>query len=208
MLAAVGFSTTVALVAFGPYPVAMVGLDTEAVTNSQPPKVTLIALALFQAGLILALEGPARRWLTRVRVWTGVVMVSGRIMTLYLWHMTAMVLAIGGVMLADGIGLGIEVDTPIWWLTRPIWLAFLAVITWPFIAGFGRFERPGEDRRPAPPAWRPVAAVGLFSAGLGLVAAVGLADADGLNGLALALPFLAVVIGGVGGARFQKGATS
>ena len=53
-----------------------------------------------------------------------------------------------------------------------------------------------------------MAAVGLFSAGLGLVAAVGLADADGLNGLALALPFLAVVIGGVGGARFQKGATS
>ena len=53
-----------------------------------------------------------------------------------------------------------------------------------------------------------MAAVGLFSAGLGLVAAAGLADADGLNGLALALPILAVVIGGVGGARFQEGATS
>jgi hypothetical protein len=119
-----------------------------------------------------------------------------------------MVLAIGGLMLLDGIGLGIEVDTPAWWLTRPVWLALLAVIAWPFIAGFGRFERPRDDRRPAPPAWRPVAAVGLFSAGLGLVAAAGLADADGLNGLALSLPILAVVIGGVGGARFQKGATS
>jgi len=44
--------------------------------------------------------------------------------------------------------------------------------------------------------------------GLGLLAVNGVADADGLNGLAVGLPVLAVVVGGVGGARLGEGATS
>jgi len=208
ILSAAGFLTAAALVVLGPYPVAMVGLDTETVTNSQPPKVTLIALALFQTGLALALEGPVRRWLARDRVWTPVVMVNGRIMTLYLWHMTAMVIVIGSLLLLDGFGLGLATASSEWWMTRPIWLAILGVATLPFLPIFGRFERPDTDRRPAPPVWQPVAAVVLACAGLGLLAVNGVVDADGLNGLALALPILAVVVGGVGGARFREGAAS
>jgi hypothetical protein len=41
-----------------------------------------------------------------------------------------------------------------------------------------------------------VAVIGIC-AGLGLLAAIGLADADGLNGLVLSLPILGVVIGGI-----------
>ncbi|MGH8951782.1 MAG: acyltransferase family protein, partial [Acidimicrobiia bacterium] len=122
---AVGLTATATLVIWGPYPVAMVGLDTAGVTNSQPPKVTLIALALFQAGLLLALEGPARRWLNRERPWAGVVLISGRIMTIYLWHLTAMVALVGVSLLLDGFGLGVAADTGQWWLTRPLWLAAL-----------------------------------------------------------------------------------
>jgi fucose 4-O-acetylase-like acetyltransferase len=204
MLSAAGLVTTAALVIVGPYPVAMVGLDTQGVTNSQPPKVTLIALALFQTGLFLAVEGPLRRWLARDRVWAPIVMLNGRIMTIYLWHMTAMLLVIGGLLLAGGAGLGLEVDSAIWWLTRPLWLAVLAAITWPFILGLGRFERPRADRRPTPPAWRPLLAVGLFCAGFGFLAATGISDDEGLNGLVLSLPFLAAVAGGVGGARLWE----
>jgi len=203
-----GLIATAALVLVGPYPVAMVGLVTNGVNNSQPPKVTLLTLAVFQAGLILALEGPARRWLERVRVWTGVVLVNGRIMTLYLWHMTAMVIVIGSLLLLDGFGLGLATASSEWWMTRPIWLAILGVATLPFLLVFGRFERPDTDRRPAPPLWQPVAAVVMACAGLGLLAVNGVADADGLNGLALALPILAVVVGGVGGARLREGAAS
>jgi hypothetical protein len=126
-----GLMATAALVIFGPYPVAMVGLVTEGVNNSQPPKVTLLTLAVFQAGLILALEGPARRWLARVRVWTAVVLVNSRIMTLYLWHQTAMVMVIGGLILLDGFGLSLATATPEWWMTRPIWLVVHAVATPP-----------------------------------------------------------------------------
>jgi hypothetical protein len=122
-------------------------------------------------------------------------------MTLYLWHMTAMVLVIGSLLLADGFGLGLATASPEWWMTRPIWLAVLILATIPFVLVFGRFERPDTDDRPSPPVWRPVTAVAMACAGLGLLAVNGVADADGLNGLALALPFLAIVIGGVGGAR-------
>jgi hypothetical protein len=45
-----------------------------------------------------------------------------------------------------------------------------------------------------------IAAV-LFCVGLGYLAASGIADEDGLNGLIVTLPFLAALAGGVAGAR-------
>jgi hypothetical protein len=62
---------------------------------------------------------------------------------------------------------------------------------------FGRFETPVDDLRPAPHWWRPVLAVAGICAGLGLLAAIGIADADGLNGLVLSLPILGVFLGGI-----------
>src|SRR5690606_5968915 len=70
-LSLLGLAATLALVAAGPYPVAMVGLDTAEVANSYPPRVTLVTLGLFQAGAILALERPIRRLLQNKRVWLG-----------------------------------------------------------------------------------------------------------------------------------------
>jgi hypothetical protein len=198
---AAGLAATAALVFWGPYPVAMVGLTTDGVNNSQPPKLTLLTLAVFQAGLILAVEGPVRRWLARERVWSGVVLVNGRIMTIYLWHMTAMVLLIAASVSLGGVGLGIAVDTAEWWTTRPVWIAALIIVTIPFLLVFGRFERPHPDHRPAPPTWRPVGAVIAVCLGLGLLAAAGVADERGLNVVALALPIAGILLGGVAGAR-------
>jgi hypothetical protein len=193
----VGFLATLILVWAGPYPVAMVGLDTAEVTNSYPPRVTLAFLGLFQVGLALILEGPLRRWLDRPRAWRFVVGVNLQIMTLYLWHLTAMVLIIGISLLLGGFGLGLEPLSAAWWLTRPIWFAVLGLVTIGLIAIFGRFERPAPDPRPAPPAWRPVLAVLSICAGLGLLAAIGIADDDGLNGLVLSLPVIGVILGGI-----------
>jgi hypothetical protein len=80
-------------------------------------------------------------------------------------------------------------------------MAALVATTIPFILVFGRYERPNPDNRPAPPAWRPIAAVVFTCAGLGLLAYAGVSDEKGLNGLTLALPFAAAVAGGIGGAR-------
>ena len=194
---AAGLAATAALVFWGPYPVAMVGLDTAQVTNSYPPRVTLAFLGLFQAGLVLLAEPLLSRAMANVRAWTAVVVVGARIMTLYLWHLTAMVIVIGLSLLLGGWGLGLQPLTAEWWLTRPVWFVAVAIPTLGLMAIFGRYERPETDLRPAPAWWRPVLAVMLICAGLGLLAAIGIADEDGLNGLVLSLPIIGVVLGGV-----------
>ena len=197
LLTLVGLAVTIALVTLGPYPVAMVGLDTAEVTNSYPPRVTLTFLAMFQAGLVLVAEPLLSSWMARLRAWTGVVLISSRIMTLYLWHLTAMVIVIGLALLVDGFGFGVVPLSWEWWVTRPLWFGTLAIPTLVLIAVFGRYERPGKDQRPSPAVWRPVLAVIAVCAGLGLLAAIGIADEDGLNGLVLSLPILGVVVGGI-----------
>lgn len=196
-LGMIGLVATLALVVLGPYPVAMVGLDTAQVTNSYPPRVTLTFLGMFQAGLILLAEPALTRLMANVRAWTAVVLISARIMTLYLWHLTAMVIVIGFALLVGGWGLGMEPLSSVWWLTRPVWFVVVAVPTLVLMAIFGRYERPDRDERQAPPAWQPVLAVVLVCAGLGLLAAIGIADEQGLNGLVLSLPVIGVVVGGV-----------
>lgn len=197
VMAGIGLAATLLLVVLGPYPVAMVGLDTTEITNSYPPRVTLAFLGMFQSGLALSLEPLLQRWMSRLRAWTIVVGVNARIMTLYLWHLTAMVIVIGLSLLVGGFGLQIEPLTGMWWLVRPIWFAVLGLTTVALIAIFGRFETPIEDRRPAPASWRPILAVVGICAGLGLLAAIGIADEDGLNGLVLTLPIAGVILGGV-----------
>lgn len=197
LLSAAGLAVTVVLVGAGPYPIAMVGLDRVEVANSYPPRATLLALGLFQAGLVLAFEGPLRRWLERRRPWQAVVAVNAQIMTLYLWHLTAMVIVLGISLVLGGIGLGVEPASAVWWLTRPVWFVVVGIVTITLVVLFGRFERPVADTRPAPPAWRPLLAVVAVCAGLGLLAAIGIADEAGLNGLILSLPVIGVFVGGV-----------
>jgi hypothetical protein len=48
-----------------------------------------------------------------------------------------------------------------------------------------------------------VTAVVLACVGLGVLAAYGIANGDSINGIAVVLPILAVLIGGVGGARLR-----
>jgi hypothetical protein len=197
LMAGAGLAGTLLLVGLGPYPVAMVGLDTTEITNSYPPRVTLAFLGMFQSGLALLFEPLLQRLMRRRFAWTLVVGISARIMTLYLWHLTAMVIVIGLSLAVGGFGLGIEPLTAGWWLSRPLWFVVVGAVTVGMVAVFGPFESPVDDPRPAPVWWRPVLAVVGICAGLGLLAAIGIADDEGLNGLVLSLPIIGVVIGGV-----------
>ncbi|HSJ20278.1 MAG TPA: hypothetical protein VK964_06865 [Nocardioidaceae bacterium] len=58
---AFGLAGVLVLVTVGPYPVSMVGVDTASVNNTYPPRVTLVFLGLFPAGVVLLLEGAAQR---------------------------------------------------------------------------------------------------------------------------------------------------
>jgi fucose 4-O-acetylase-like acetyltransferase len=131
------------LVAAGPYAVAMVGV---AGANNSPPTIALAALGVAQTGFLLAAERPIARWLRRPRPWAATIAVNGSIMTLYLWHLTAMVVVIGLSLLTGGAGLGIAPSTAAWWWTRPLWLLVLTAATVPFLGWFAPFERPAPSR--------------------------------------------------------------
>jgi hypothetical protein len=93
-------------------------------------------------------------WLARQRPWTAVIGVGSMAMTVYLWHLTAMVLVLGLVLAVHG-----PLPAPgtaTWWATRPLWLALLAAALVPMTLLLSRFERPRRRGRggagAAPPA--------------------------------------------------------
>jgi hypothetical protein len=160
----------VALILLGPYPVAMAGSPGEEVSNTLPPKVTLIALGLAQFGLLLALEKPMQRWLSGLRAWSCTVIVNTMIMTVYLWHMTILLAVLVVSYFLGGWGLTLDAGSTAWWWSRPLWLLLLGVLLVPVALLLSPLERvarpPGA---PVPPAWRLVG--GATLAGLGLTLA-------------------------------------
>ncbi len=136
-----GLGALLALVHWGPYPLSLVGVPTDAISNTLPPKLPLLALGLAQIGLLLSVERPARRWLDREPAWAGTVLVNGMIMTIFLWHSTAMMLIIGlGFYLLPAI-FEVVPGSGLWWALRPVWLAVFALAPLPFLLAFSRFER-------------------------------------------------------------------
>jgi hypothetical protein len=128
----------------GHYPKSLLGTDVEAVSNAYPPTVCFLLGGVWSIGAAMLLRPTLSRWLQRARVWGATILVNGVIMTLFLWHMTAFLLA---VLLLWPLGFGRQHDsTARWWLERPLWIAAPAAILVGLVAVFGRFERPA--RRP------------------------------------------------------------
>ncbi|MFQ5747751.1 MAG: acyltransferase family protein [Gemmatimonadota bacterium] len=191
--AAGGLGLLVFLVVVASYPVSMITVPGAEVSNSRPPTLALLALGVFHGGLLLAVQAPVRGWLGRLRPWTATVLVNGTIMTLYLWHVTVMVLIIGLLNLSGGAGLGLEPGTWSWWASRPIWIAILAVVLSIFLAIFGRFEQTARRGAVASlPAWRVIAGAIGVSTGLAVLALKGI-GAEGLSGIRIGTVTMALV---------------
>jgi hypothetical protein len=139
-LAGGGLAAVVALTALGPYPVSMVGMPGERISNMSPPSLALLAHAMWLTGLVVLLRGPVSRWLRRPRVWTAVIAANGLAMTAFLWHLTAM---FAGTAAAVVLGLAQPaVGSPAWWLERPLWIGAFGAVTAGLIAAFRRVDRP------------------------------------------------------------------
>ncbi|NNK99331.1 MAG: acyltransferase, partial [Xanthomonadales bacterium] len=171
----------VGLITIGPYPVSMVSVPGQEISNTLPPKISMLALGIVQCGLLLSIEAPMRRWLSKATPWTAVVLVNSMIMTVFLWHLTASTLAIGGALLLNDIGLEVMPGSGTWWAIRPVWILVYLLALLPFALGFGRFERSAAGDRIHPP-WRLVSGAILICAGLALLALDGVAG-DGWLGL-------------------------
>ncbi len=194
-----------ALVKFGPYPVAMIGVPGSDLSNSMPPTIALLALGNAQIGIALTLEPLMRRLLDKAWLWTTTVLVNGMIMTVYLWHLTAFVLVMVAAWLLGGVGLHSAPGSSEWWLVRPVWFALYIAVTLPLIALFSPFERMGSAaKNGAPkqvPHWRLILGLILICLGLTLTAAISIASPEGVTGLRIwvvALPFVGAGLVGFG----------
>ncbi|MEU6309830.1 acyltransferase [Streptomyces sp. NPDC047014] len=141
LLAAGGLAGAVLLVAWGPYPLSMVGMPGEKVSNMAPPTLALLCHGLWLVGAVQLAARPAGVWLERPRVWRAVVAANGVAMTAFLWHLTAMLTVYGAQL-----GLGLELPAPAtaaWWAQVPVRVLAAVGVTALFVALFRRFEAPG-----------------------------------------------------------------
>lgn len=177
LMAGVGFGAMGLAVALGPYPVSMVGLPGEAVSNMAPPTAALLAQGIGICGLAVVLRPVMARMLARPRVWRVVVSAAPFAMTAFLWHLTALMAVLLGLR---AIGLRQPaIGSWAWRLSRPVLFAVLAVVTAALVADFVRFDRtrrPADDGVDERRGWvDPVAAVsaGVLFFGILIVSIVG-----------------------------------
>jgi hypothetical protein len=141
-----GLAATVALTAYGPYPVSMVGLPGDRVSNMSPPTFALVTHSVWLIGLVALLRAPVSRWLRRPRVWRAVVAANGLAMTTFLWHLTALFVATTATLT---LRLGQPaVGSLAWWLLRPLWITLLVLCTGGLVLAFRRADRPRPARVP------------------------------------------------------------
>lgn len=133
-----GIAVLVAVTAPGWYSASMVGLVGER-SNTNPPTIAIVALTVWQVGLVMLLRRRVSSWLSRNEPWMVVIFLNSVIMTLFLWHQTAMLAAVASLY-----PLGFpqpKAGTANWWAVRPLWIGSLAVFLAVLVLLFGRFER-------------------------------------------------------------------
>lgn len=197
-LAFCGLLVLIGLVKFGPYPISMITVPGEGISNSFPPKLPLLVLGIFQCGFLLSIETPMRRWLKRKVPWTLTILVNSSIMTIFLWHLSAMILILGISLSLDGFGITMEPGSGIWWAVRPVWIAALTAALLFFWILFGRFERLKTREHPID-TWRLVAGAVLVCIGLALLALKGVGGGNlfGIRVWLLILTFVGAALAGV-----------
>ncbi|WP_409331605.1 acyltransferase family protein [Trujillonella humicola] len=150
---AAGLAALVVLTTVGGFPRSMVATVGDPESNMFPTTAAIAALAVFQLGLLALLAPAADRWLRRPIPWRAVVALNVVAITVFLWHMTALlavvlaVEALGGTLLTE--------PTAEWWAQRWLWLLAPAAVLAALIAAVGRVElaarrgRQAASREPA-----------------------------------------------------------
>ncbi len=191
VMSGIGLLSLICLTKYGSYPLSLVGVPSQELSNTTPPKLPLLALAAAQIGLLLAFERPVRTWLSRKRPWALTVMVNGFIMPVFLWHSTVMMLLIAlSFWLSPSLLLALPGSAD-WWAVRPVWVFFYLLMMLVFLPLFVWSEKAVSAGQRCPKS------VGLclfgallISVGLALLAAGGVVGDGwlGVNWLACSLP--------------------
>ncbi|PXY18248.1 acyltransferase family protein [Prauserella flavalba] len=174
-MSAAGFGVTALFVAFGPYAASMIGMPGAPVSNMSPPTACLVSLAVGQVGLVLAAKKALNRLAERPAVSGVLGWVGPRFMSIYLWHMPALVVVSGVLVLALGYATPVP-GSLLWLAALPAWLTLTGLVLAGLLRVFGRFEATPRPATVTAPFWQLVTAGLLGSAGLLGLAAKGFAN--------------------------------
>ncbi|OBH88621.1 acyltransferase [Mycobacterium sp. E2733] len=129
VLLAAGSAVVLALlIRVGPYPVSMIGVPGEAIENTSPPTVAMMAFACTQAGLAMAVAATLDRVLHHRPVQRVLSTANANVMALYLWHMIPVVI-VAIVAYPAGLIPQPHEGSVAWWLVRLEWVTILSVVT-------------------------------------------------------------------------------
>lgn len=129
VLLAAGSAVALALlIRVGPYPVSMIGVPGEAIENTTPPTVAMMAFGCAQAGLAMAFAAVLDRVLHHRPVHRVLATANANVMALYLWHMIPVVI-VAIVAYPAGLIPQPPEGSAAWWLVRLEWIAILSVVT-------------------------------------------------------------------------------
>jgi hypothetical protein len=124
------------LVGVGPFPLCLIGVSGQRLDNTAPPSAALLAFALAQTAVFVALEPPVERLLRRPRAVRTVTRANALVMIVYLWHMVPVLILGAALYPTHAIAVPTPVDTE-WWLLRIPWIAALTLLLAPLVAGAG-----------------------------------------------------------------------
>jgi hypothetical protein len=116
------------LIWLGPYPVSMIGVPGQAVQNTEPPSVAMVAFGSAQAGLAISFAPALNRALRAGSVQRVLSRANTNVMALYLWHMIPVV-----IVAIIGYPAGL-LSQPVeghaaWWYARLQWVVILSLVT-------------------------------------------------------------------------------
>jgi hypothetical protein len=190
VLAAVAVNT--ALIYLGPWPVSLVGMPGEAVSNMAPPTVVLAIHSFVLAAILTLVSAPLARLLERPGVWRPVTAVNLVAMTLYLWHLPVLVavttaghaLHLERPVALDGSGWpvpdgwGYALGSLVFWTVYGLGVWAVVRLMWPFEhAPLWFWDSAPRSRAPSPrvAAWCAAAATAGVGVSTLVLSATGLA---------------------------------
>ncbi len=109
--------------------------------NTNPPSIALLAYALAQTGLALALEPAVTRLLARPRPWRLVQRLNTTVMNVYLWQFVP-VIVVAVACYPTGLLPRPAIGTAQWWALRPAWFVLLTAVLIPLVMAVTWAERP------------------------------------------------------------------
>ena len=136
-----GGAVFAALVGPGPFPVSLILVTGQDLSNTDPPSAALLAWAVAQVGVALWIAPAVRRALERDRAQRAVRALGSGSMALYLWHMLP-VLIVAAAFYLTGLAPEPGYGSAGWWVLRVPWLLVLGAV----LAGVVRALRPLERR--------------------------------------------------------------